>query len=138
LLASFAIFVIRPTYVAALTILSRNEVRSTCAFAIPSVPSRRFRGLRNILSAGRLASISIEHEERASGRKKGLRLHVPQMKDDRNGTLHQRHQDHERPVHTSIAGHLLRRETTREGSAQNGRKGHRQAAQAGFFDPSRR
>jgi hypothetical protein len=60
--------------------------------------------------------------KRAVRPEKGLRLHVPQMKDDRNGTLHQRHQDHERPVHTSIAGHLLRRETTREGSAEDGGK----------------
>src|SRR5881398_984897 len=37
-----------------------------------------FGAFRNILFAGWLAPISIEHEARASGRYKGLRLHVPQ------------------------------------------------------------
>jgi hypothetical protein len=53
---------------------------------------------------------------------KNLRLRVPKTKEDGDGTLHQRHQDDERPVYPSIAGHLLRRETTREGPAQDGRE----------------
>jgi hypothetical protein len=53
-----------------------------------------FEALRNILFVGWFAPSSIEHE-RTSGRKKGLCLRVPHLNDDRNGTLHQRHHDHE-------------------------------------------
>src|SRR6476659_5513701 len=92
-------------------------------FAGPSVPSRRFRDLRNIPFASRLARISIEYEARPAA--KSPRLHVPKQRTTANGTLHQRHQDDERPVHPSIAGHLLRRETTREGPAEDGGKSNR-------------
>ena len=94
-----------------------------------------FEAFRNILFASRLALTSTEHEARIRP-KKGVRPHVPKTKDDRNGTVHQRHQDHERPVRASSAPHLLRRAITCEGAAENGRKGHRSAAQAGIFDSS--
>src|SRR6266478_2614077 len=58
-------------------------------------------------------------------------------KDASNGTLYPRHQDNERPVRASVAGHLLRREAACEGASENGREGDRPAAQAGFPDPSR-
>src|SRR5258708_2356185 len=39
------------------------------------------------------------------------------------------------PVHAPAAGHLLCRTAAREGVAENGREGDRQAAQAGLSDP---
>src|SRR5450631_2066849 len=66
----------------------------------------------------------------------GGALRVPK-KDPRNGTLYQRHQDHERPVRAPAAGHLLCREAAGEGASENGREGDRQATQAGLPDPSR-
>src|SRR4029079_18581500 len=61
-----------------------------------------------------------------------LRAVFPSTKDPRNGTLHQRHQNHERPVRASVTGYLLCRKATGEAAAENGR----QAAQAGFPCPS--
>src|SRR6266516_5525941 len=48
-------------------------------------------------------------------------------KDVSNGTLYQRHQDDERPVRASVAGHLLRREAACESASENGREGDRPA-----------
>src|SRR4029450_7962540 len=95
-----------------------------------------FLARRNILALARLALVSaIEHA--GAARKPALSC-SQNKKDASNGTLYQRHQDDERPVRASAAGHLLRRETACESASKNGREGDRPATQAGFFDPSRR
>ena len=48
---------------------------------------------------------------------------VPSHEDRDDGTVYQRHQNNGRPVRALASGHLLRRETTREGAAEDGRQG---------------
>src|SRR5712691_9452429 len=90
---------------------------------------------RNKLAVTRLALVSaIEHGRAA---RNSPRRRVPRTKKDAsNGTLYQRHQDDERPVRESVAGHLLCREAAGESASENGREGDRPATQAGFPDPS--
>jgi hypothetical protein len=84
-LASSAAFVIRPTYVAALTILSRNQVRSAGSFCrtvrsfhrgvFEALQEHPFRGL-----VSSLAPIKQSNMKRKYRAGKSLRLRVPSRK----------------------------------------------------------
>jgi hypothetical protein len=100
------------------------------------VPYKVFRFARNAIAIRRLARLPANRTWQLRGREEMPLFVFPRTKDPGKGTLYQRHQDHERPVRASIAPHLLRRAITCEGAAENGRKGHRSAAQAGIFDSS--
>src|SRR3954454_15561967 len=90
--------------------------------------------VRNIPFTGWLVSTAVKNEVRIRPNRSAPACVKP--KENRNGIVHKRHQDHGRPFRASVAGYLLCREAARESAAEDGGKSHRQAAETGLFDPS--